>query len=212
MENISFRFTKNSFNMLGYVVVLSLLLFTSSETTFADEDTLNEKKAFGSLEFGDSKATVRRKLEKEPSVKIGNWHDIDGSKGCDVKIGSFTYRLATDFYQDKLYMISFLSELMDVRYFNTKLKDMWENLVNVISKQYSQYCTKSGQYKSSLEVELTNYQWIYKTKLINLYIRGDCYPKYAVTLNIIDMPMCELAMKESELEKQREIEAYSEKF
>lgn len=213
MRNVSFYFTKNIFNILGRLVVLSSLLFIADGTTFADEDSLNEKKAFGSLEFGDSKATVRRKLEKEPSVKIGNWHDVkDGSKGYDVKIGSFTYRLATDFYQDKLYMISFLSDLMDASYFNTKLKDMWENLVNVISKQYSQYCIKSGQYKSILEVELTNYRWVYKTKLITLYIREDCYPKYAVTLSIIDMPIGELAIKESELEKQREIEKYPEKF
>lgn len=211
MENISFHFTKNSFNILG-CIVLSLLLFTVGRTIFADEESLNEKKAFGSLEFGDSKATVRRKLEKEPLVKIGNWHDTDGSKGYDVKIGSFTYQLETDFYQDKLCMISFHSDLMDVSYFNTKLKDMWENLVNVISKQYSQYCIESGHYKSILEIELTNYKWVYKTKLISLYVREDFYPKYAVTLSIMDMPMMELAMKESEREKQREIEEYPKKF
>jgi hypothetical protein len=177
---------------------------------------MQAKAAYGALEFGDSEATIKNKLEKECA--------LDSEEICKVTIGSEQYILQPNFYHNKLYSIFIYAHSKNANYFNTIIKDEWQNLVDVVSLQYPESnrinpSLFNGSYPSFLKMRPGHvdwsHAWKFETKEIWIGVgegAGEEENTYYACLYITDKPTEDRMREDKRAIEQSEKKESSEKF
>ncbi len=190
-------------------------------TGFEDRKTKAEqlkktRTAYGSLELGDSEATVKSKLEQECSDIVAG--------SCNIVIGSDLYILQPNFFHGKLYSIFIYSRGKSASYFNTIVRQSWQNLIDIISIQYNESLristtTFNGSYPKFLKMRPRHVEWShvwkYETKEIWIGVGEGADDKegtYYACLYITDKPTEELIEQEKISKDEKDKKESSEKF
>lgn len=169
------------------------------------------KSAYGELKFGDSEATVRYKLKH---LKFDQLQYRDGGfyYVYNVEIGQFNYELRCDFYENKLYRVRITSHEFTANYYDTKLKNLWQNLVDVITVKYGiEYGEYSKFYQLNSGYVSFTHTWHYETKKIQIGV-GEEESTYYTTLWITDKPTEENIDKAEQLKTEEAKKSSSKKF
>lgn len=126
-------------------------------------DPVLEKRAFSSMNFGDTKEAVLNKLKADPVIK---W-DASFEYGY-IQIDESIFILYFKYYKEKLYRVILEGREQSLKYYNSSIKKAWENLVSVISKRYGK---KQGDYVTFYTLKKWQRTWTHIWNYGNKEIR-----------------------------------------
>lgn len=173
----------------------------SADSSSPAIDSAQANIAFRDIKFGEDYSTVIKKL------------------GFFVKIGKYEY--STDSYymtssketSFNLYRIEFKSYLYtSALYYDTYIKDMWQNLVDVVSGKYGK---KDGIYPDFLGLKsgylVFTHTWVIGTKEIRIGVSSED-SKYFTLLWITDLTRKKILDDQEKLEEQKAKQESSKEF
>ena len=113
-----------------------VVLFFIGATAFHVFGASNVK-AYGNINFGESRSIVKRKVNQNPDIEASfniDWED--NIYFSEIVIGQYTYDLNFHFYKDELYRVVVSSPKRTADYFDTFVKSSRDKLVELIEPQY----------------------------------------------------------------------------
>ena len=94
------------------------------------------KKAFGFINFGDTKDEVMHKLEQDPRVRIDEL--MVNNPTYKVTIGSYKYNMKPIYKNDQLYLINIVSEKYKKNQYDGVLKQNWQDIVDFYTQLHGE--------------------------------------------------------------------------
>lgn len=182
-----------------FLIVIMMCCLILSPIVAADDNTDNVEglKAYEGINFTNSPETVKEKIKDSDTIKT-----LLFGTTPHVFINDYKYLLEFKYYNDKLYRVEFRSIQEGADFFNTKVKDQQNILVNTITQQYGE--SDVQRKLSILDMDNQYISWshlweIDNIKRIKIGIGETEYNYYSV-LWIEYLPI----VKEIEAEKEKE--------
>ncbi len=114
------------------VTLIDLVIEEPEENNAALSSSSSLGKAFRDINFGDSQNIVEIKIENDIKI-LEKYHGL-----YEYEIGEIPYRVYFDYYQDQLCSVKIKSNDEMANYFDTKIKNQRDTLVDVITKAYDE--------------------------------------------------------------------------
>jgi hypothetical protein len=144
----------------------------------------NAHPAWKNLSFYEKKADVLKKLKYDSDIII------DDDDIFTTKIGTFKYVVSPRFHEGKLFKIIFFSKDYQLSVFDTKLKNDFMNLYNIISNKYgSVRILKAASWDIGTGKKITKSKWRHGKKRIALGIQSAKSQQYTIVLSMLDVDL-----------------------
>lgn len=198
---------------------------TSEQKPSQGEEQLEDQYAFQDLRFGDSEEVVFEKMKNNGVITQSDIDSFQLMQGLlhkqntaveywlnrvpTINLGMYEYQIGCNFYNGGLYQIRISCRANSADYYDTYIKDRWENLRGIISNKYNnKYLILNDPFPDFLNMK-SNYTifsniWRYGEKTIKLGIfENPGRASYRVELYITHSPVEDLIKKDEESKEQQ---------
>ncbi|MBK5263502.1 MAG: hypothetical protein JJE17_13205 [Peptostreptococcaceae bacterium] len=97
-------------------------------------------KAYGDINFGDSKEVVEKKVLKNPKIEVSPYLTFSVFFMADINIpvgrDTYSFSMDFDFFNDQLYQVTISSPDRTASYFDSDVKAFRDKLVEIVESQY----------------------------------------------------------------------------